>query len=217
MSELIKVPRIKICGINNLEDALLAAKLGTWAVGFIFYKESPRYIEPEKAILIVRELPDNIEKIAVFVDSPINQIYDIVSNAGFTQIQLHGNESVDFCIELIHRTHLPVIKAIRVKNSDDLAEISKYKNIASAILLDTYSKAQFGGTGESFDWDIAKKASAYGMPIILAGGINPDNISEAYSEIQPYALDICSGIEKYKGVKDHNKLRELFSAIKDLK
>ncbi|OGH97486.1 MAG: hypothetical protein A2104_07810 [Candidatus Melainabacteria bacterium GWF2_32_7] len=205
--------KIKICGITTLEDASLAAQLGAWAVGFIFYKKSPRYIEPDKAKLIIKELPDNIEKIGVFVDLPLDEIQDIALKTGITQIQLHGNESKDFCTEVVNKINLPVIKAIRVKDFVDLSSIPDYKNVVSAVLLDSYSKALFGGTGESFNWGIAKEAKTYNIPIILAGGINPDNIVSAYAEVQPYALDISSGIEEYKGIKDHNKLKELFSAI----
>ncbi|OGI21735.1 MAG: hypothetical protein A2287_05725 [Candidatus Melainabacteria bacterium RIFOXYA12_FULL_32_12] len=208
--------KIKICGITTLEDASLAAQLGAWAVGFIFYKKSPRYIEPDKAKLIIKELPDNIEKIGVFVDLPLDEIQDIALKTGITQIQLHGNESKDFCTEVVNKINLPVIKAIRIKDFTDLSSIPEYKNIVSAILLDSYSKNLFGGTGESFNWGIAKKAKTYNMPIIIAGGINPDNVANVYTEIQPYALDISSGIEEYKGIKDHNKLKKLFSAVNSI-
>lgn len=209
---MTKIPKIKICGITRREDALLAAKSGAWAAGFIFVKNSPRYIEPNKAAGIIKSL-DNIEKIGVFVDSSLDEIVDTVLKTGITQIQLHGNENREFCLDIINKLNLPVIKAFRVKNSADLLDIPEYKSIVSAILLDTYSETQHGGTGKIFDWNIAKEAKIYDIPVILAGGLNPDNITKSYQKVQPYALDISSGVERSKGIKDPEKIKKLFSNL----
>ena len=203
--------KIKICGITTLEDALLVAELGAWAVGFIFVKSSPRYVEPEKAAEIIEALPENIEKIGVFVNPTIDEIQSIIHKVKLTKIQLHGNESKEFCTTLKNSTGLSIIKAIRVKEFDDLKIIQNYKETAVAILLDSYSPQEFGGTGKSFNWEIAVEAKKYGIPIILAGGVNQDNIKEAYSKLKPYAIDISSGVELKKGIKDHKKLKDLFN------
>lgn len=206
--------KVKICGITSLEDALFAAKSGAWAVGFVFAKESPRYIAPEKAAEIIKKLPEKTEKTGVFVDSSLEEITEISQKTGLTTIQLHGNETEEFCGKLSDRLKLPVIKALRIKEADVLLVIPKYKNQVFAILLDSWSSKEFGGTGKTFNWDIAVKAKSYGIPVILAGGLNPDNIREAFLKVQPYALDISTGVEKDKGIKDHNRIKNLFRALK---
>ena len=207
--------KIKICGITRKEDALLAVELGVWAVGFIFVKNTPRYISPEKASEIIKELPENLIKIGVFADISLEEIKNIAIQAGITKIQLHGGETPEFCENLAKLTGKEIIKAIRVKSKEDLQLIHQYKDKVSFILLDSYSETELGGTGKVFDWEIAKKAKEYGIPVILAGGLNPDNAKHAYETIIPYALDISSGIEISKGVKDHEKIKKLFIAIFD--
>ncbi len=209
----MKTIKIKICGITKPEDAALAAKLEAWAVGFIFVKESPRYIEPQEVKSIISSLPQNIEKIGVFANSSLEEVIDVASESGITGIQLHGDESAEFCAGLSDSINILVIRAIRVRDFGDLEIIPAYKGIVSAILLDTYSESQLGGTGETFNWEIAKAAKLYDIPIILAGGLNPENIKEAFRQVQPYALDISSGVEKGKGIKDHNKLIDLFNVL----
>ncbi|MDD3014218.1 MAG: phosphoribosylanthranilate isomerase [Candidatus Gastranaerophilales bacterium] len=203
--------KIKICGITLLEDALLASKLGAWTVGFIFFKNSPRYIEPEKAAEIINNLPENLEKAGVFVNSSIEEIKSIHSKTGITIIQLHGDESAEFCSEL-SKLNIPIIKALRINNESDLSIIPRYKDKVFAILLDKYSDKEYGGTGKSFNWDIVLKAKTYNIPLILAGGLNSSNIEEAV-KLEPYAMDISSGVEKSKGIKDHQKMTELFQLI----
>ena len=208
VKDLIK---IKICGITRKEDTLLAAELGAWAVGFIFVKNTPRYISPEKVAEIIKELPQNLIKIGVFADESIEEIKSIAIQTGITKIQLHGEESPDFCENLAKLTGKEIIKAIKVKSDEDLQLITQYKDKVSFVLLDSYCENQLGGTGKTFDWEIAKKAKEYGIPIILAGGLNPDNIKQAYEAVKPYAFDISSGVEISKGVKDNEKLRKLFT------
>lgn len=204
--------RIKICGITRNEDALLAAKLGAWATGFIFVKNTPRYILPEKAAEIIKILPEKPDKIGVFADEALEEIKNITIKTGITKIQLHGNESPEFCEKLSKLTGKEIIKAIRVKNEEDLKFIKNYKDKTSFVLLDSYSENHPGGTGKAFDWEIAKTATNQGMPIILAGGLNPDNVKQAYEFVKPYALDISSGVESAKGIKDPKKLEKLFIA-----
>jgi len=171
-------PRLKICGITRAEDALLAASLGVHALGFIFYKKSPRYISPERAS----------------------------DFCGLNLIQLHGNESPLFCEKL----SLACIKAFRIKDETSLKNMAAYKEKVRGFLVDTYKKDQPGGTGESFNWELAIKAKVYNVPIILAGGLNPDNIKRAIEITQPYALDVNSGIEKAPGIKDKDLMKKLF-------
>lgn len=205
--------KIKICGITRIEDALLAAELGAWAVGFIFVKNTPRYILPETAAEIIKHLPENLIKIGVFADVSLEEIKQTALKTGITKIQLHGNESPEFCKELADLTGKEIIKAIRIKNHKDLKLLPIYKDKVSFILLDSYSEKESGGTGKTFDWEIAKKAAEQEIPIILAGGINPDNAKQAYKTVQPYALDISSGVEECKGVKNPEKLKKLFYSI----
>lgn len=202
--------KIKVCGITKTEDAVLCSRLGAWAVGFIFVKESPRYISTEKASEITAELLETIEKIGVFVNSTIDEIQATIQTSKITRIQLHGDETPDFCTELKKKTSLPIIKAFRVNSIEDIDTIKLYKNIISAVLLDTFDKNQHGGTGKTFNWEIAKKAKEYEIPLILAGGINPDNILNAYAEVKPFAIDVSSGVEISPGIKDHEKLKNLF-------
>ncbi len=207
--------KIKVCGITRLEDAILAVDAGVWAVGFIFVENTPRYIEPEIARQIIEKLPESIEKVGVFVDSSVSEVLSISKQAGITKIQLHGDETAEYCENVSQIIRKEVIKAIHVKDSTDLEKISQYKDSVSYILLDTYSEKEKGGTGRTFDWEIAKQAKSFNIPIILAGGLTPDNITQAYEQVQPYALDLSSGVEKEKGIKDAAKLNKLKEVIND--
>ena len=206
------MPRIKICGITRTEDAIFAQQQGAWAVGFIFYEKSPRFITPEKAGEITSCLDASTQKIGVFVNSGINEIIATTDTAGLSMVQLHGDESPQFCFELSKKLDLPIIKVFRVTEISDLDCVQDYKGTISYILLDTYSKKEFGGTGETFNWDIAIKAKDIGIPLILAGGINAYNVNTANKTVQPCAIDISSGVETGKGIKDHNLIHQLFNA-----
>ena len=200
--------RIKICGITNLEDALLSARLGAHALGFIFYPKSPRKVEVEAAREIISQLPPFILTVGVFVDEEAASVREVATRAGLDWLQLHGKESPEYCRSLGRR----VIKAFRIQDESSLAEIAKYQGSVQAFLLDTYKKGEVGGTGETFNWDTARQARQYG-PIILAGGLTSANVAQAITIAQPQAVDVASGAEASPGKKDQDKLRAFFKAI----
>lgn len=199
--------KVKICGITNLEDALSAVDYGADALGFVFYKGSPRFISPEKAAAIVRELPPFVSTVGVFVDESPEQVDRILRLTGIEIAQFHGHEPPELCI-----THARAIKAIRVKELSDLEPLSRYK--VSAYLLDTYTPDALGGTGQIFNWDIAVEAKKFGR-IILAGGLTPENIERAVLWVHPYGVDVSSGVEEEKGKKDHQKMRLFIKRAKE--
>ena len=199
--------RIKICGITNLEDALLAAELGADALGFIFYARSPRYVNPEAARAIIAQLPPFVAAVGVFVDEAAAVVQEITAQVGLDWVQLHGQESPDYCRGLGHK----VIKGFRIQDEDSLSQLAEYQGAAQALLLDTYKKGLKGGTGEVFDWHLARQAKKYG-PIILAGGLTPDNVAQAIAIAEPAAVDAASGTEAAPGTKDPAKLRAFFKA-----
>lgn len=197
--------RIKICGITNLEDALAAVEYGADALGFVLYNKSPRVINPKAIKEIVSQLPPFITTVGVFVNEKSSEIEKIVNYAGLNVIQLHGSESSEETLNLIQGSK-KVIKAIRVKDLTALEPLKKY-GMVSAFLLDTYSPDIPGGTGQKFNWDIAQEAKGFGR-IILSGGLTPENIEEAIRLVQPYGVDVSTGVEgSKKGIKDHKKLR----------
>lgn len=191
--------KVKICGITNLEDALTAIEYGADALGFMFYRQSPRSITPDKAAKIIKELPPFVTTVGVFVNEERDVIETILQQASIDIAQLHGNETPDACI-----MDSQVIKAIRVKDLNDLSPLRNYR--VSAFLLDTYAPESFGGTGQIFNWDIALEAKQFGK-IILAGGLNPDNVGKAVKRVRPYGVDVSSGIEAEKGRKDRQKMK----------
>jgi len=200
--------RIKICGITNLEDALLAAELGADALGFIFYPKSPRHVAPETAREIIAQLPPFVAAVGVFVDEATDVVQELAAQVGLDWVQLHGQESPDYCRNLGRR----VIKAFRIKDENSLRLLADYQGAAQALLLDTYKKGQVGGTGEVFDWHLAREAKKFG-PIILAGGLNPENVAMAIAIALPAAVDAASGTEAAPGKKDPAKVRAFFEAV----
>ncbi len=202
--------KVKICGITNLDDALAAIDHGADALGFVFFKKSPRHISPAKAKAIIKKLPPFISSIGVFVNENKKNIEKIISHTGINTIQLHGNEPPKAC-----NLSRPAIKAIRVKAIDNLGIISRYKNKVSAFLLDTYTPEIFGGTGQIFNWDIAIEAKQFGK-IILAGGLTPENVEQAVRQVHPYAVDVSSGVEAEKGKKDYRKMKLFIERAKGI-
>lgn len=200
--------RIKICGITNIEDALAAVDYGADALGFVFFDKSPRAVTPDTAKEIVSLLPPFVATVGVFVNEPGARIEETMGYTGVNIVQLHGDEPPEACSSWPR-----VIKALRVRDFTDLKPLEAYR--ATAFLLDTYSPEQFGGTGQTFNWDIAVEAKRYGK-IILSGGLTPDNIEKALRRVRPYAVDVSSGIEERKGKKDLKKMRAFIETAKRL-
>jgi phosphoribosylanthranilate isomerase len=207
----LDMTRVKICGITNMEDALLATGMGADAIGFIF-AESPRQITPAKARTIIRTLPPLVKSVGVFVNKEPERIKEIKSLCGLDLIQMHGDESPEICRDLMPHS----IKAFRIQNERNIKNIKRYQGAVRAILLDTYQKGKAGGTGKTFDWSLAVKAKKTGLPIILSGGLGPENIEEAISTVKPYAVDVNSGIEKRPGKKDTVLMKQLMEKIRKI-
>lgn len=206
--------KVKICGITNLEDALLSAKFGADALGFNFYEKSPRYVAPEKAREIIEQLPAEILKVGVFVNEDLEKIVEIASIVKLDAFQLHGEETPEFVRQLKAKTNLEIIKAFRVSPEFKPEDVLKYET--DAILLDAYNPKKHGGTGETFDWKIAKKVQEIFPKMYLAGGLTHNNVviaTHAPNGPKVYGVDICSGIESEKGKKDRVKLINFLSKI----
>jgi len=202
--------KVKICGITNPDDAFAAVRFGADALGFVFFPGSPRYIAFPDAAAIIRELPPFVPAVGVFVNEHEQRIEEIIQQTRIDIVQLHGNESPEMC-SLSRR----VIKAIRVKSLKSLDPLIHFQNRVSAFLLDTFTPDIFGGSGQIFNWDIAVEAKQFGR-IILAGGLSPENIDAAVKRVQPYAVDVSSGVEAEKGRKDHLKMKAFISLAKGI-
>lgn len=198
--------RIKVCGITRLEDALTASRLGVDAVGFVFYPKSPRYISPEKAAAIIRQLPPFVSAVGLFVNPTEEFIAEVLQMVPLGVIQLHGDESPEFCLAQRRR----VIKAVAIGGEEDLIEASKYN---CPLLLDAKApQGVYGGSGTSFDWSLLE-GFEHSHPIILAGGLNSDNIEAALSHRQWFAVDVSSGVEVSPGIKDDTKLCDFVARV----
>ncbi len=202
--------RFKFCGITNKEDALNAINLGVDAIGFIFYEESPRAVTVEQVQEISYYLPPFITTVGVFVNAEADDVNLKVKDCHLDIIQLHGNEAPEYCMKINSK----LIKAIHVSEMSDIEKIGSYQGLVSGILLDTKSDAGYGGTGVSFDWGIALAAKDYDLPIILSGGVNVDNLSKAVQLVNPFAIDVSSGIEAFPGKKDYNKMKDLINVLR---
>jgi phosphoribosylanthranilate isomerase len=199
---------VKICGITSLEDAHAAVDSGADALGFVFYPPSPRYVTPEQAEQIIKTLPPFVTTVGLFVDVTLATVSGTVARCGLDRVQLHGRETPEFCRQITR----PVIKAIRIKSAESLTQIPEYK--VSAYLLDAYVEGALpGGTGASFAWELAARAKPYG-PIILAGGLTPENVEIAIDQVRPYGVDVSTGVECAPGVKDHRKVRQFIARAK---
>lgn len=203
--------RVKICGITNLADAEAAVEAGADALGFIIYKKSPRYIGADDAQKIIEILPPFVERVAVLVNPTLEEVNEVETEADFSLWQMHGQETADFCASLApHR----LVKALHLPTSHSASDLANYD--VAAFLLDTPSP-QHGGTGQTFDWDLVEAFRPLTpRPIILSGGLNAGNVAEAVKRVQPYAVDICSGVERAPGQKDHSKIRELLNICRAL-
>ena len=195
----------KICGITNLDDANVAIENGASAIGFIFYEKSPRTISINNAKSISKHLPKTIARVGVFVNHEKDFIRLAISQVPLDMIQLHGDETPDFC----NQFDVAILKALRIKNEASLSVMDQYD--VAVFLLDTFSNDQYGGTGETFDWSVLNRK--FKTPIILSGGLNPENILDAIDAVNPSAVDVNSGVESFPGKKDYNKLKSLFKNL----
>ncbi len=206
--------RVKICGITTLEDALVAAEAGADLLGFIFYPPSPRYVFPDRMKSIIKSVRDThaaVQFVGVFVDEAFEAVRMIVSLCNLDYAQLHGAESPAM-VEALQDQGIKVIKGFRVRDRRSLAEVERYR--ATAYLLDSYLPQQRGGTGTTFDWSLAVRAKAFG-PILLAGGLTPENVGRAVCAVHPWGVDVASGVEASPGRKDHDRVRRFIAAAKD--
>ena len=203
--------RVKFCGITRVEDALHAAAIGVDAIGLVFYEKSPRSVSVDQAKLIVESLPAFVTTVGLFVNAVPADVERIAQEANLDLLQFHGDESAAEC-ECCHR---PYIKAIRMREGLDLVQLSEEYRNAGALLLDAYDKTMFGGTGKSFDWSMIPDQLS--KPVILAGGLNPENVVEAINAVHPYAVDVSGGIEMSKGIKDIEKMNAFMRGINSVK
>lgn len=212
--------KVKICGITNLEDAIASCEDGADALGFIFYRKSVRFIEPEEAKVIIRELPPFVTTVGVFVDEDADKIHEIVKAVGLHVVQLHGSETPEFCQGI----QAKVIKAFRIKGTKVVGGVARGQTVdkemeryhVSAYLMDTYREDVEGGTGATFNWSVAKEATKTGR-LILSGGLTPENVRQAVKIVTPYAVDVSSGVEERPGKKDLKKVMEFIEGAKGIK
>ena len=211
MPKMAYTPKVKICGITNAEDAAVAVEAGADALGFVFYRKSPRYIEPTLARQIIMNLPPLVIPVGVFVDEDQQVIRSLMDDCGLEIAQLHGNESAVYCKEL-GRT---ILKALRVKDRSTFLALAEYRGRAGVrgFVLDAFSEQAYGGTGQMIDWQLAAEA-AKAANILLAGGLTPDNVTKAIQAVHPYGVDVSSGVERAPGKKDHEKVRAFIQAVR---
>ena len=201
--------RVKICGITRTDDAFAAVEAGADAIGFIYYEPSPRNVPIRVAADIIRQLPPFIAKVGVFVNAAEEVVRRAVGECGIDTLQFHGDETPEFCRRF---SPLKTYKAFRLENLESLSALSRYPT--DAWLLDSFVAGKPGGTGAKFNWDLAIESKKHGRPIILAGGLTPENVADAVRRVWPFAVDVSSGVESSPGGKDHTKLRRFIAAAK---
>jgi len=205
------LPKVKICGITNVEDALAAVEAGADAVGFVFHHASPRRVAADVVKRIVAQLPPFVLPVGVFVNEDVKIVRDWMDDCGLAIAQLHGEEASAYC-DLLGR---PVLKAIRLRDRGSLLSLAEYKGRfrVRGFVLDAFSAVSYGGTGQVTDWGLAAEA-ARAAPAVLAGGLTPENVAEAIEKVKPYGVDVSSGVESRPGKKDHAKMRAFINAAK---
>jgi phosphoribosylanthranilate isomerase len=204
-------PRIKLCGITSRDDALLAADAGAWAVGCILWPGSPRACDPAEAARIATALRRRTEVCGVFVNATLEHVAGLVDGIGLTMVQLHGDEGPAFCSEVARRTGAKVMKAARVRGLADIQALETFHT--DYHLLDAYRSGMRGGTGETFDWELVSTRRSK-IPLVLSGGLGPENVADAIAAVHPFAVDTASGIESSPGVKDPEKLAAFVEAVR---
>lgn len=201
--------RVKICGITRVEDVIAAVKLGADAIGFVFWPNSARYVTPEQAARIAAKIPAFIQAVGVYVDPEPAWVEETAAAAQLSLLQFHGDEAPEACGQFF----LPYIKAIRVKNDVDLLQYANRYSTAKGLLLDTYTAGTPGGTGHVFDWDLVPHHLP--LPVILSGGLNPENVAHAIKQVRPWAVDVSSGVEAAKGIKDEQKISAFMQGVRE--
>ena len=206
--------RVKFCGITSLGDAEKAVLAGADAVGFVFFKDSPRYVTPKQASEIIKDMPLFVSTVGIFVNDDLAFIEECIERCGLNAVQLHGDENVQYCFEFknLKFKGVKLIKAIRVKDKDSLSSIEECH--ADAFLLDTYKSSVYGGTGSGFDRTLAVLAKEYGRHLIIAGGLNSDNVYDIIREVRPYGVDVSSGIESSPGKKNLELMEEFIKEVR---
>jgi phosphoribosylanthranilate isomerase len=203
--------RIKVCGMTSIADATQAADLGAWAIGLIHHRDSPRFVPPEAAEEIGAALKRRCEVAGVFVNSTMEEVVDAADREQLTIIQLHGDEGPSFCTEAARRTGAKVMKAFRVRSAADIRAAEAFRT--SFHLFDAYRQRAPGGTGESFDWELLAGRRSK-VPMVLAGGLTPENVGEAIAAARPYAVDVVTGVEAEPGRKDPERVERFFEAVR---
>ncbi len=199
--------RIKVCGITRLEDALVATKFGVDALGFVFYEKSPRYVSIEQAAIICQSVPPFVTKVALFVNADERKVREIIDSVHIDLLQFHGDESPAYCESF----NMPYIKAIRAKNRENIIdEITAHRN-AIGVLVDSYVPGIPGGTGNVFDWSLIPDEEK--RKVVLAGGLNAGNVSQAINIVRPFAVDVSGGVEESKGIKNHEKIHQFIKEV----
>jgi phosphoribosylanthranilate isomerase len=205
--------RVKICGITRVEDAISAVNAGADAIGLVFYAPSPRALTMAQAQSIVAALPPFISVVGLFVNAPQTEIESVLSKVRLDILQFHGDETAHDCEQVCEQINLPYYKAIRVKSDTNLLQYEAEFKSAKALLLDTFSEAAVGGTGQVFDWNLIPKNMT--KPVILAGGLTADNVAAAIQQVRPYAVDVSGGVEQNKGIKDAAKIAAFMRGVRN--
>jgi phosphoribosylanthranilate isomerase len=200
--------KVKICGVTSVKDAQITAEAGADAIGLMFYAGSPRHISSETAQEIARNLPLSVIRVGVFVDPEPSEVFAAIQACGLNVLQFHGAETPEFCRQF----GIMTMKAFRIRDAESLAPVSSFNT--DAFLLDSHVSGKAGGTGEKFNWDLAVEAKKLGRPVFLAGGLTPENVAEALRAVQPYGVDVSSGVEISPGKKDPEKIRAFIAAAR---
>jgi phosphoribosylanthranilate isomerase len=200
---------VKICGITRVEDALAAARCGAHAIGMVFHRPSPRYVSPSQAAAIVAALPPFVSAVGLFVDTGSDEVRATIAQVKCHLVQFHGAETPDFCAQF----GLPYVRAVRVKPGVDLLQYAHAYRDAKGLLLDAYVDGAYGGTGTSFDWSLIPRTMP--LPLILSGGLNPQNVARAVRAVRPWAVDVSSGVEAAPGIKDAVRIAAFMSGVRD--
>jgi phosphoribosylanthranilate isomerase len=203
-------PRIKVCGITSRDDALLAVEAGAWAVGCILWPQSPRVCDPAEAARIATAVRRRAHVCGVFVNATLDEVAGLVDGIGLTMVQLHGDEGPAYCAEVARRTGAKVMKAAAVSGQADIRALEAFHT--DYHLLDAHRSGMRGGTGETFDWELVRSRRSR-IPLVLSGGLRPDNVADAIAAVRPFAVDTASGTEASPGVKDPEKVAAFVAAV----